>query len=55
MIDSAVLRRRWHAWPSPAFVLGLALATSKGFGLRPRQARPSAPADRRHTAVESSI
>jgi hypothetical protein len=55
MIDSTTLHRRWHAWPSPAFVLGLALAASKRCGLRPRQARPSAPPENRHTAVESII
>jgi hypothetical protein len=55
MIDSSALHRRWHVWPSPAVVLGLALATSKGFDLRPGQARPSAPPDRRHIAVKSII
>jgi hypothetical protein len=55
MIDSTVLHRRWQAWPSPAFVLGLAVAASKRRGLRPRQARPPAPPEKRHTAVESTI
>jgi hypothetical protein len=55
MIDSTTLHRRRHAWPSPAFVLGLALATSKGFGLRPGHARPSAPPENRHILVQSII
>jgi hypothetical protein len=55
MVDCTVLHRRWHVWPSPAFVLGLALATSKGHGLRPRQARPPTPPENRHTAEESTI
>jgi hypothetical protein len=46
MVDSTVLHRRWHVWPSPAFVLD---------GLRPRQARPPAPAEKRHTAAQSTI
>jgi len=29
MIDHMVLDRRWHVWPSPAFVLGHTLAASK--------------------------
>jgi hypothetical protein len=55
MSDPTALHRRWHRWPSPGFVLGLALTASKGFGLRSRPARPSAPSDKRHTAVESLI
>src|SRR6266566_2113051 len=71
MVDSTTLRRRrskigQHVWPSPAVVLGLALAGrspigSKGFGLPvpervcPRPTRPPAPPETRHTAVESTI
>ena len=33
----------WHVWPSSACVLGLGLATSKAFGLRPWPTRPPAP------------
>jgi hypothetical protein len=55
MIDSAALHRRWHAWPSSAVVLGLALAASKGFGLRPGSTRPSAPSEKRHIPEESII
>jgi hypothetical protein len=33
----------WHVWPSSAGVLGLGLATSKAFGLRPWPTRPAAP------------
>jgi hypothetical protein len=54
MVDSAALHRRVHVWPSPAVLLGLALATGKGFDLRPRQTRPSAPPEKRHTTVEST-
>jgi hypothetical protein len=55
MVDCTVMHRRWHVWPSPASVLGLALATSKACGLRPRHARPSTPAENRHTAAKSTV
>jgi hypothetical protein len=55
MSDRTTLHRRSNVWPSPAFVLGLALGTTKGFGLRPRPARPAARPEKRHTAIRSDI
>jgi hypothetical protein len=58
MVDFTVLHRRSHVWPSPAFVLGLALAASKGFGAASAAGstiRTGGRAPNLHTTVKSTI
>ncbi|HEY1834480.1 MAG TPA: hypothetical protein VGG08_08595 [Solirubrobacteraceae bacterium] len=55
MIDSTVMHRRAHVWPSRAFVLGLALAAGKAFGAASAAHSTIRTPGRRHMTVESII